>query len=92
MAARKSIRIPLRAQASLGLRFSSAAAYAHLFEHSPPLDQPPSMPLRLIAHQPISSEYVCSDDRFTTGLRHSGRKNFRRFKCKRPIFTKQFSW
>jgi hypothetical protein len=84
MAARKSIRIPLRAQASLGLRFSSAAAYAHLFEHSPPL--------RLIAHQPISSEYVCSDDRFTTGLRHSGRKNFRRFKCKRPIFTKQFSW
>lgn len=36
MAARKSIRIPLRAQADLGLRVSSAVAYSRLFEHSPP--------------------------------------------------------
>ncbi len=36
MAVRKSICIPLRAQASLGLRFSLAVEFSHLFEHSPP--------------------------------------------------------
>ena len=67
MAARKSIRIPARAQAGLGPRISSAAGYAHLFEHSPPR-RAFQFSLRLIA-QPISSGYVCSDAGFTTRLR-----------------------
>lgn len=40
MAVRKSIRIPLRTQAGLGLRFSLAVEFSR-FEHSPPSDDLP---------------------------------------------------
>jgi hypothetical protein len=90
MAARKSIRIPLRAQAGLGLRFSSAAAYSRLFEHSPP-----STRLPLFPSFDRSARFV------GIGLLRRPTHNWsaafwpqelRRFKCKRPIFTKQFCW
>jgi hypothetical protein len=90
MPAKEVIHFPFSAQ------LTSRSLLPALFPPEPVSESPPELSPTCVSRVRSNSRpsrYPCAPTLLsTTGLRRSSREHKRRFKCKKPISTKQFCW